>query len=122
MYNEFKNFVLKPSEQDDLVPVTIAIGLNESLERVEAIIEEALPKIHERLCAISDNTIQGPTYAGVSRITENGMELLFTLLCKGKYYMILQRAMNRELKLMCEHCHIEPAITQVKVTQNNQKV
>ena len=115
--NEFKNFVLKPADQDDLVPAAIVIDMNESLERVEAIMEEELPKIHDRLCAISDNTIQGPNYEGVSRIYENGVELYFTLFCKGRYYMRLQRALNRELKLVCEHRHIAIAITQVMVTQ-----
>ena len=116
--NEFKNFVLRPADRDDLVSTAIVIDANESLKHVEDILEEELPKIHERLCTIADDSLKGPNYSGVNRIYENGVELSFSVICKGRYWLKLQREMNRELKLLCERHHITIAVQQVKVTEN----
>ena len=117
--NEFKNFVLRPADKDDLVTTSIVIDQKESLEHVEAILEEELPKIHERMCAVSDDSITGPDYAGVNRVFENGVELAFTVICKGRYCLRLQRELNRQLKLLCERNHIAIAVQQIQVTENN---
>ena len=113
--NDFKNFINMPSEEEDRVVATLSIDLNESLERVEKILDEELPLIHASLCRLAGDEIKGPKYMGVKEITSSGIVLSFSGFCKGTYYAWLVRAMNRELKLMCERRRINIAMTQVVV-------
>ena len=87
--SEFKNYVLSPADQETRVVTSIVMDIRESLERVEAILKEELPMIHERLCLLLDDPVKGPDYAGVSQIGENSVELSFNLFCKGKDYVML---------------------------------
>ena len=91
-----------PSEKTDRVTTTLTVALSESIERIESILEEELPRIHNKLCEISGTDVGGPKYRGVSKITETGVVLSFSIYCKGMYYGWLQRQLNRELKAMCE--------------------
>ena len=115
--NEFKNYINMPSGEIDRVLTTLTIDLNESLERVEKILNDELPVIHDHLCKLVGNEVEGPKYRGVNRITENGIDLSFAIFCKGMYYAWLTRALNRELKLMCERRGINIAMNQVVVNE-----
>ena len=111
--NDFKNYINMPSEKTDRVTTTLTIDLSESIERVESILEEELPQIHNKLCEISGSEVGGPKYRGVSKITESGVVLSFSIYCKGMYYGWLQRMLNRELKVMCERRGIRLGMTQL---------
>jgi small conductance mechanosensitive channel len=100
--NDFKNYINMPSEKTDRVTTTLTVALSESIERIESILEEELPRIHDKLCEISGTDVGGPKYRGVSKITETSVVLSFSIYCKGMYYGWLQRQLNRELKAMCE--------------------
>ena len=100
--NDFKNFIHMPSRQQDRAVTDLSIDLKESLERVESILQEELPVIHDNLCRLAGDDVSGPNYRGVKQITKNGVVLSFSIFCKGMYYAWLTRALNRELKLMCE--------------------
>ena len=82
-------YVLSPADQETRVVTSIVMDIRESLERVEAILKEELPMIHERLCLLLDDPVKGPDYAGVSQIGENSVELSFNLYCKGRDYVML---------------------------------
>ena len=113
--NDFKNYIYMPSEKQDRVITTLNIDLKESLERVEAVLNEELPKLHDKLCEMSKTEVGGPKYRGVQDITANAVVLSFAIFCKGMYYGWLRRALNRELKLMCERNGINLAAQQVVV-------
>ena len=115
--NEFKNYINMPSDEMDRVLTTLTIDLNESLQRVERILTEELPAIHDRLSKLIGDEVEGPKYRAVNRITENGVELSFSVFCKGTYYAWITRALNRELKLMCERRGINIAMAQVVVNE-----
>ena len=104
--NDFKNYINMPSEKTDRVTTTLTVALSESIERIESILEEELPRIHNKLCEISGTDVGGPKYRGISKITETGVVLSFSIYCKGMYYGWLQRQLNRELKAMCERRRI----------------
>ena len=74
----------------------------DAIERVESILEEELPLIHDKLCEISGSEVGGPKYRGVQKITECCVVLSFSIYCKGMYYGWLSRMLNRGLKAMCE--------------------
>ncbi|MBP5163628.1 MAG: mechanosensitive ion channel family protein, partial [Spirochaetales bacterium] len=115
--NDFKNYVRMPSNRQNRAVVNIGIDLKESLERVEAIIEKELPVIHDNLCAITGDPVQGPTYMGVRAIDGDCITLSFNIMCKGVYYAMMQRALNAELKKMFDRNCINLAMHQVVVNQ-----
>ena len=100
--NDFKNYINMPSEKTDRVVTYLNVDLSEPIERVESILEEELPLIHDKLCEISGSEVGGPKYRGVQKITECCVVLSFSIYCKGMYYGWLSRMLNRELKAMCE--------------------
>jgi hypothetical protein len=110
-----------PSEKTDRVTTTLTVALPESIERVESILEEELPRIHDKLCEISGTDVGGPKYRGVSKITETGYELSFAIYCKGMYYGWLQRQLNRELKAMCERRGITIGMAQMFLNGTEEK-
>ena len=118
--NDFKNYVVLPSDKINRPTVHFTVDIKESLERVEEIIEKELPGIHDRLCEITKQASQeviGPKYRGVDCILDNGYQLSFTIFCKGRYYRKLQRTMYRELIMMCERHDIAIALPQVIVNE-----
>jgi len=119
--NDFKNYINMPSEKTDRVTTTLTVALPESIERVESILEEELPRIHDKLCEISGTDVGGPKYRGVSKITETGYELSFAIYCKGMYYGWLQRQLNRELKAMCERRGITIGMAQMFLNGTEEK-
>lgn len=100
--NEFKDYVLRDGNKQNRTMVNLSIDFSESLERVEGILTQELPKIHETLCGLSSDPVSGPNYIGVTNISDYGVQLSFTVFCMGKDVYALTLALNRELKLMCE--------------------
>jgi len=119
--NDFKNYINMPSDKTDRVTTSLIVDLSESIERVESIPEEELPRIHDKLCEISGSDVGGPKYRGVSKITETGFVLSFAIYCKGMYYGWLQRQLNRELKIMCERRGIRIGMTQMLMQGTEEK-
>ncbi len=100
---------------DDLTTVTINVDVRESLERVESVIEQELPRMHEEMCEAIGESFRGPIYKGVKQIAGCGMELTFVFYCKGQHYQTLSAMLNRGLKLMCEQNDIAIAAPQITV-------
>ena len=115
--NDFKNYIRMPSNGQNRAVCTIGIDLKESLERVEGVIERELPIIHDNLCAITGDFVQGPNYMGVRAIDGDCITLSFNIMCKGVYYAMMQRALNAELKKMFDRNGINLAMHQVVVNQ-----
>lgn len=119
--NDFKNFVLKPSDERQFVITPLLIDLDESLERVEKIFEEELPRIGEVLASMAEGEVEGPYYAGVRSITENSMLVRINLFCEGREVLMVQNALNRELKLVCERRGIMLAKPQIVVNERRER-
>lgn len=120
--NDFKNFINLTTFGDDTrIKVYVNVSLQESLERIEGIIREEMPAIQERIEAELGKKLDEVKYRGVSRITESGMSLSFAAYCNGRYYGKVERALNRELKLMCDRNNIRIALPQVVVHDAEQR-
>lgn len=113
--NEFKNFVYLPSEKETRVLTPLTIDMNEPLDRIEKILEEELPQIHQRMSESVNGQVTGPIYRGIKSFTENGYVISLSFFCKGKYFGWLNRELNRELKSMCDRRGIRLALPQVVV-------
>ena len=118
--NDFKNYINMPSEKTDRVVTYLNVDLSEPIERVESILEEELPLIHDKLCEISGSEVGGPKYCGVQKITECCVVLSFSIYCKGMYYGWLSRMLNRELKAMCERRGIRLGMNPMVIQGTNE--
>ncbi len=74
----------------------VDIEYNESLERVEKVIEENLDVIKEKIPDIVD----GPYYKGVVQLGAHGVTLRLIAQCKEDAKFQTQRDMNRQIKLL----------------------
>ena len=91
----------------------MSIEYGESLERVEAILAEALPKIKEAIPEIKE----GPYYKGVSALADSSVNLKFIAKCEeGARYQV-ERDLNRQFKLVFDKNNINIPFPQVVVNE-----
>ena len=91
----------------------MSIEYGESLERVEAILAEALPKIKEAIPEIKE----GPYYKGVSALADSSVNLKFIAKCdEGARYQV-ERDLNRQFKLLFDKNNINIPFPQVVVNE-----
>ena len=77
----------------NVVSVSMEIGYNEDIERVEAILSEELPKIKDRC----PKMIEAPFYKGVDALTNSGVEISFGVKCRYPDRFGTTRDLRREL-------------------------
>ena len=118
--NDLKNYKRRPTNHQNRVAAFLRVDLNESIERVEEILRRELPQIREKLRAI-DPDVEEPRYEGVERIEENWVSLFISCLCTSQYNKMIDRALQRELKLMCERNGIHIPVRQVAVNAQSKK-
>ncbi|MCR4875163.1 MAG: mechanosensitive ion channel family protein [Clostridia bacterium] len=91
----------------------MSIEYGESLERVEAILAEALPAIKEAIPEIKE----GPFYKGVSALSDSSVNLKFIAKCEeGSRYQV-ERDLNRQFKLLFDKNNINIPFPQIVVNQ-----
>ena len=91
----------------------MSIEYGESLERVEAILAEALPKIKEAIPEIKE----GPFYKGISALSDSSVNLKFIAKCEeGSRYQV-ERDLNRQFKLLFDKNNINIPFPQIVVNQ-----
>ena len=88
--------VINQTKQLSVAKAYISIEYGESLQRVELVIRDNLDNIKKNIPQI----VEGPFYKGVDALGESSVDLLFMANCKEEDIYIVQRAMNRELKLL----------------------
>ena len=106
--NNIKNVVNK-ARLNSWYAVQLTVPATESLLKIEEILNRELPKIGSRYPEI----ISGPKYLGVNGLNDrqivpqtDAMTLIITTECKEKDIRTVKRAVNREIKLLCEREHI----------------
>ena len=85
--------VVNLSREDSLVSVLMDSSYNEDVERVEAVIAQALPAIAKQIPAIT----QGPFYKGINNFDDGGISFQVIAFCKEGDRFQVQRDLNREL-------------------------
>ena len=91
------------------VSTVMSIEYGESLQRVEIVIRDNIDKIRADIPQIVD----GPFYKGVKALGASSVDLLFITNCKEEDYFVVQRAMNRELKLLFDANNINIPYPQI---------
>ena len=103
--------VVNQSQLYSVAMSTISIEYGESLQRVELVIRDNLDAIKAAIPEI----VEGPYYKGVTALGASSVDLLFMSNCKEEDIYIVQRAMNRELKLLFDRNGINIPFPQVVV-------
>ena len=88
--------VINQTQHLSCVSTVITIEYGESLTRVELVIRDNL----DRIKAAIPQIVNGPYYKGITALSASSVDLVFMSDCKEEDYYIVQRAMNRELKLL----------------------
>lgn len=101
------------TNQLSLATVDMSIEYGESLERVEAILNDNLPKIKEAIPQI----VEGPFYKGVSALGDSSVNLKFIARCEETAKYQVERDMNRQFKLLFDKHNINIPFPQVVVNK-----
>ena len=89
--------------------VDVGTEYNESILRIEEVIEAALPEMKKHVPAI----VEGPYYKGVSALGESSVNIRLIAKCKEEDKYQVERDLNRELKILFDANDINIPFNQV---------
>ena len=105
--------VLNMTKEASIAMTTISIEYGQDLNYVEAVLRRELPHLREKNPKISD----GPTYLGVSKLGESGVDLLIICKCAEQDIFDMNRYLNREVLMIFYNNHINVPFPNVTVSQ-----
>ncbi|MBO4502518.1 MAG: mechanosensitive ion channel family protein [Candidatus Methanomethylophilus sp.] len=105
--------VINQSKKTSVALCYISVEYGDDLPRIELVIRDNLEKVKDNIPQI----INGPFYKGVDSLGDSSVNLLFLADCKEEDIYIVQRAMNREFKLLFDNNNINIPFPQVTVNQ-----
>ena len=109
--------VINQTEEKSIAKCIVGVDYGESLERVEAVINENLAKMKANIPDI----LEGPFYKGVTALNTSSVDLLFIAKCEEENIYQVQRDMNRAIKLIFDANDISIPFTQVVVNEAGPK-
>ena len=103
----------------DLSVAVVEVGTeyNESILRIEEVIEKALPDMKEHIPAI----VEGPFYKGVQSLGESSVNIKLVAKCKEEDKYQVERDLNRELKLLFDANDINIPFNQIVLNTRDPK-
>jgi len=95
----------------DLSVAVVEVGTeyNESILRIEEVIEKALPEMKKNIPAI----VEGPFYKGVQSLGESSVNIKLVAKCKEEDKYQVERDLNRELKILFDANDINIPFNQI---------
>ncbi len=105
--------VINQTKELSLAKAYISIEYGQSIPQVELVIKNNLERIRNAIPEI----VEGPFYKGVDALAESSVDLLFIARCREEDLYGVQRAMNRELKLVFDENGINIPFPQVTVSR-----
>ncbi len=105
--------VINQSKKTSVALCYISVEYGDDLARIELVIRDNLEKVKDNIPQI----INGPFYKGVDSLGDSSVNLLFLADCKEEDIYIVQRAMNREFKILFDNNNINIPFPQVVVNQ-----
>ncbi len=106
--------LVNQTKADSLAKCYISIDYRESIPRVEKVINDNLAAIKARI----PYEIKGDiVYKGINSLGASGVELFFVATCKEDYVYDIQRAMNREFKILFDENNISIPFPQIVLNQ-----
>ncbi len=109
--------IVNMTKQSSYTWVDVGIEYSESIERVESILAKELPNIREHIPEL----IGGPFYKGVVSLGDSSVNIRIMVQCLEKDRGSVERALNREIKLLFDHYDIGIPYPQIVVNQAQDK-
>ncbi len=109
--------IVNQTQALSVAKTTMSIEYGESIPRVELVLRDHLDAIRAAIPEI----IEGPFYKGVNALSASSVDLLFVAKCKEEDLYTVQRAMNRELKLLFDEYGIGIPFPQITVSRLEAK-
>ena len=110
--NSHISTIINQTKELSMAKTVISIEYGKSIPEVEMVIMENLGKIKERIPEI----VEGPYYKGVDTLGASSVDLLFMAKCKEEDIYGVQRALNRELKILFDENDINIPFPQVTIS------
>lgn len=104
--------IINMTKETSVAAIDVSVAYGESLEHVEEVLAEELPKVRSRVKTILD----GPYYKGVSGLSGSSVDLKIIAMCKEQSRLQLCRDLNRELLLIFNRNNINIPFPQVTVS------
>lgn len=108
--------VINQTQELSVAKAYISIEYGESIPRVELLIRDNLDAMRERIPEI----VEGPYYKGVDALSASSVDLLFLAKCKEQDLYTVQRALNRELKLLFDNNGVNIPFPQIVLNTPNE--
>lgn len=94
-----------------IASIEVGTEYNESIQRIEEVIQKALPEMKKNIPAI----VEGPFYKGVSALGESSVNIKLIAKCEEENKYQVERDMNREIKILFDKNKINIPFNQVVV-------
>ena len=105
--------IINQSKELSVTTCVVSIDYRESIPRVELVIKNNLERIKNAIPEIVD----GPYYKGVDALSDSSVDLLFIATVKESNYFVVQRALNREIKIIFDENNVSIPFPQVTVNE-----
>lgn len=105
--------IINQSKELSVTTCVISVDYRESIPRVELVIKDNLERIKNNIPEIVD----GPYYKGVDSLGDSSVNLLFIATVKENDYFVVQRALNREIKMIFDENNISIPFPQVTINE-----
>lgn len=105
--------VINQTKRLSIAKCYVGVEYGDSLPRVELVIRDNLDKIKANIPQI----INGPYYKGVDSLGDSSVNLLFMADCNEEDIFVVQRALNREIKIMFDNNNVSIPFPQVVINQ-----
>ena len=105
--------VINQSKELSITTCVVSIDYRESIPKVELLVKNNI----ERIRAAIPEIVDGPYYKGVDSLGDSSVNLLFIATVKEADYYVVQRALNREIKLLFDENNVCIPFPQVTLNQ-----
>ena len=112
------NSVINQSKELSVTTCVVGIDYRESIPNVELLIKNNIERIRKNIPEIVD----GPYYKGVDSLSDSSVNLLFIATVQESDYYVVQRALNREIKMLFDENNICIPFPQVTINNPDVKV
>ena len=107
--------IINQTKELSMAKAEISIEYGKSIPEVEQVIMNNLDNIKSKIPEI----VEGPYYKGVNALSASSVDLLFLAQCKEEDLYSVQRALNRELKILFDENGIGIPFPQITISELN---
>ena len=108
--------IVNNSKQLSVAVCNIDIDYDESIERVESVIEANLDYMRKRIPTI----VEGPYYKGIEALGESGVTIKLVAKCNEDDKYQVQRDLNREIKIIFDKNRVIFPFPQVVISEREE--